>query len=272
MTARERLEKRKLELGHDPKRSLGQNFLVADHVIEKILLAAALHPANAILEVGPGLGALTDGLKDIPSPRFLLVELDRGLAAYWAKQGFEVVEADALQLDWSTLQLPAGTLLVSNLPYQIAASLVIERSLRPDGVDRMLLMFQKEVAHRLLARAGSEDYGLLTVIAQAYWQVGFLLEAGPRDFWPAPKIASRVVSFRRLSRPFEKDSQDEAFLKFVKAAFAQRRKLLSKNLGVLMPPDQVRQYLESEGLPATARAEELTPQQFLSLFKQIATH
>lgn len=145
MTRKELILQRLRELGAEPKRSLGQNFLVAEHVIEKILNAVKLTPSSALIEVGPGLGALTEGLAELGRP-MKVVELDSRFAAVWRSRGLEVIEEDALALEWKTLNLASDTLLVSNLPYQISSSLVIERSIDPAGVAKMILMFQKEVA------------------------------------------------------------------------------------------------------------------------------
>lgn len=262
------LEKLQAMGGAGPKRSLGQNFLVADHAIERIVQAARLTQPNAIVEIGPGLGALTEGLREIGT-ELTLIELDRSFAAHWREQGLRVVEADALALDWRELGLAPGTLLVSNLPYQISSSLVIERSIAPAGVEKMILMFQKEVAQRLAARSASKEYGLLTVIAQTFWELRLLLEAGPGDFYPPPKVASRVLFFNRRARPDVADAAD--FLRFCKAAFAQRRKLLVKNLvegrfgGDKLQAGRIEAALAEVGAGAQARAEELGPEAFVRL-------
>ena len=126
--AKERLQKVLEATGHAAKRSLGQNFLVSDAIIRKILQAAFDTRPTTLIEVGPGPGALTEGLRRIGAP-MTLIELDTGLAEYWRSQGMTVVEADALQLNWAPLIPDGRTVLVSNLPYQISSSLVIERSI-----------------------------------------------------------------------------------------------------------------------------------------------
>lgn len=259
-------------MGVEPKRSLGQNFLVAEHVIDKIVTAAKLTPSSAILEIGPGLGALTEGLMALGRP-FRVIELDSRFAQAWRERGLEVVEADALALDWSTLALPADTLLVSNLPYQISSSLVIERSIDPAGIGKMILMFQKEVAQRLVARPATKEYGLLTVIAQSFWNVRLLLEAGPGDFYPPPNVASRVLLF---SREAPQDMvAPERFLAFAKAGFAHRRKLLARNLvdgwlrGEKGKLKDIEAALAEIGKGPMARAEELDPAQFQRLYSRL---
>lgn len=267
--ARNRLLKTLEELGILAKRSLGQNFLISDVVISRIIDKVKAFSPEELIEVGPGPGALTYFLRQMDLP-LTLIELDRVIAEHWRQQGLKVLEEDALQLDWQSLYSGRRTVFVSNLPYQISSSIVIERSLEDQGVEAMVLMFQKEVAQRIRASAKTDAYGLLSVIAQTFWKTEVVTEAGPRDFDPAPRVASRVLAFERLQSDI---TQREEFLKFTKAAFAQRRKLLKKNLS-----DMVRRkghseellvgWLKEMGFPETARAEELSPLQFQLLYKK----
>lgn len=269
-SARERLQEVQEALGIAAKRSLGQNFLVSDLVIERIIQRVQDFKPEILLEIGPGPGALTYFLRSFSCP-LTVIELDRTLAEYWRNQGLSVVEADALRWDWQPfLQQVGRKVLVSNLPYQISSSIVIDRSMELNGLDHMVLMFQKEVAQRIAAPASSEHYGLLSVIAQTFWKTETVTEAGPRDFSPPPRVASRVLSFTRKTNPLR---NPEGFLKFVKAAFAQRRKLLKKNLGALgmqniVPEENVVTWLQEMGFKETARAEELSPAQFVELYRR----
>jgi len=270
-TARERLKEVQEALGIAAKRSLGQNFLVSDHVIEKIIEKAKSFEPKNLIEVGPGPGALTYFLRQFPV-NFKVIELDRVLSQYWRDQGLDVTEADALKIDWKQFYTePGKKVLVSNLPYQISSSLVIERSLDSQGLDHMVLMFQKEVAQRIAAKARSENYGMLTVIAQTFWKTETVTEAGPRDFDPPPNVASRVLAF--TARPTAV-TNGKAYLTFVKTAFAQRRKLLKKNISSLcqqkgIAEEQLVAWLLEMGFTETARAEELSPEQFVQLYKKL---
>lgn len=266
--SRERLEQTLQELGILAKRSLGQNFLVSDVVIERIINQVKEFNPEELIEVGPGPGALTYFLKQMNVP-LTLIELDRVIANYWREQGQNVLEEDALKLDWSRFYSDKKVVFVSNLPYQISSSIVIERSMEAPGVEHMVLMFQKEVAQRIRAVAKSEHYGLLSVIAQVFWKTEMVTEAGPRDFSPPPRVASRVLCFSRLQSEVK---NRQAFLTFVKAAFAQRRKLLKKNLSGLLSQkklteEQLVGWITSIGFTETARAEELSPAQFVTLYK-----
>ncbi len=268
--ARQRLQAVLQDLGILAKKSLGQNFLISDVIIERIIRQVEIFSPDRLIEVGPGPGALTDYLLKMEKP-LTVIELDHVMASYWRQKGLDVIEEDALRMDWSKLYGAGNTVLVSNLPYQISSSLVIERSLEDDGVKSMVLMFQKEVAQRIRATAQSEHYGLLSVIAQAFWKTEVVTEAGPRDFDPPPRVASRVLSFSRHVSPVR---SRKAYLSFVKMAFAQRRKLLKKNLAGLLgqkkiTEDQLIAILHELGFPATARAEELSPVQFIELYKKL---
>lgn len=268
MTAREKLKLRLHELNHTVKKSLGQNFLVADHVIEKIINQAQLVSSGGIVEVGPGLGALTDTLKKI-DPTLQVIEFDRGLAEFWRGQKLDVIEEDALRTDWTKITKKS---LISNLPYQIAASLVVELSIADSKIENMVLMFQKEVAQRIKS-VGDDHYGFLSVIAQQFWDVQKLCDAGPQDFSPAPKIASRVLTFKRKSNPAITDRME--FLKFVKNMFQNRRRQIKSILKTFMTEDQVlasMSYFEKNKKPATLRTEELAPQEiqdFYLFFKSL---
>ncbi|WP_295901361.1 16S rRNA (adenine(1518)-N(6)/adenine(1519)-N(6))-dimethyltransferase RsmA [uncultured Bdellovibrio sp.] len=266
--SRERLEQTLQELGILAKKSLGQNFLVSDLVIERIINKVKEFTPEALVEVGPGPGALTYFLRQMNVP-LTLIELDRVIAAYWREQNIPVIEEDALRLDWSQFYSDKKLVFVSNLPYQISSSIVIDRSLEDKGVEHMVLMFQKEVAQRIRAPAQSEHYGLLSVIAQTFWKPEMVTEAGPRDFSPPPRVASRVLAFSRIESPVK---NRKAFLNFVKAAFAQRRKLLKKNLAGLLSQkklteEQLVGWMAEMGFKETARAEELSPAQFVRLYK-----
>ncbi|MES2854864.1 MAG: 16S rRNA (adenine(1518)-N(6)/adenine(1519)-N(6))-dimethyltransferase RsmA [Bdellovibrionota bacterium] len=275
-TRKERLMVRLQELGVDPKRSLGQNFLISDHVVNKIMMAVKTAPFSEIIEVGPGLGAITEDILAVAKEknvRLTLLELDRMFVGYWSnrEEDLRVIEGDALKVDWKSLSLAPQTIFVSNLPYQISSSLVIERSLEPAGITRMILMFQKEVAQRIGAKAKTPEYGLLTVIAQTFWETATVCDAGPGDFFPPPNVSSRVLVFRE--RPVIEGLDRQNFLKFAKAGFAQRRKLLSKNLtaGFLNGNPGSSALLEKAfkevGLLPTARAEELDPPTFVRLYQ-----
>ena len=263
--ARERLRDRQAELHIEAKKSLGQNFLISDSVIGKILNEVqSMNPAS-IIEVGPGMGALTDGLRQIPVP-LTLIELDSKLAAYWRDQGCDPIEVDALQWSWQLGEQKRPCVLVSNLPYQISSSLVVDRSMDEKPLDGMVLMFQKEVAQRMKANQDHDLYGFLSVLTQTFWKLNLVLEASSGDFLPAPKVASRVLGFKPLPSPV-KNRRD--YLKFLKACFLHPRKYLSSNLaeGRGLGKEEVKKRFESGGWDPQLRGDQLTPQKFLELYR-----
>lgn len=257
------LKNKLAELGIEPKKSLGQNFLVNKRSCAMIVEAAKKFKPAKIVEIGPGLGALTELL--IPEECFL-IELDTKLANYWSSRGYKIIEEDALQTDWDALNLPENSVIMSNLPYQISSRLVIDRSIGPTTVTGMVLMFQKEVAKRLLAKPDTDDYGLLTVLAASFWSMEKLLEISSKDFFPPPQIASQVVVFRR--KPLESELGTD-FVEFVKLAFSQRRKFLVKNLSARYSQEHTKEGLKKLGLDEKLRAEVLSPKNFQDLFLEL---
>ena len=182
---------------------------------------------------------------------------------FWREQGNEVIEADALQMEW---KFSPEHLLVSNLPYQISSSLVIERSLDKVPLKAMILMFQKEVAQRIRAVAQTEHYGMLSVIAQEFWTVSVVCDAGSREFKPAPKVSSRVLKFLpRISNVGDR----QEYLSFVKACFKQRRRVLSTNISGLeaqFDKTKLHLWLKQNNKSEKIRAEELSPKELNSLY------
>jgi len=264
----ERLQKTLLELGIEPKKSLGQNFLISDLVIQKIIKAAVGTKPGFLLEIGPGPGALTFHLKNI-TKNFQLIELDRVMAEHWRSQGFSLVEADALQIDWTPFFKQTRPLtLVSNLPYQISSSLVIDRCLDPEPLDYMVLMFQKEVAQRLRARMQDELYGMLSVVAQSFWKMETVADVSSRDFFPPPKVSSRVLYFETKPSPV---ADKRKYFKFVKAAFLHPRKLMASNLeeGLSISKERAVEILKKLQLSEKARAGQLSVQQFVDFYHEL---
>lgn len=252
----EDLKQRMIDMDISPNKLLGQNFLVSPIVIGKIIEASLQGDYEKYIEVGPGPGALTDRLEE-GGVKPLLIEMDRKIATYWEeKRGFEVIQGDALKQDWNKLTEGLKTCFVSNLPYQISSSIVIDRSIGNHELAKMVLMFQKEVAQRIVAPEGGKDYSLLSVIAQSFWKIEKVIEAGPKDFYPPPKVASRVLQFERL----ETEIDGMQLLKLVKAAFAQRRKRLLKNLGALSSFDlnKAKEILLELNHNENVRAEQLS--------------
>lgn len=243
-----------------PKRSLGQNFLISEHVVEQIMNFVDRRNPTCIIEIGPGLGTLTESLIERSAPR-QLIELDRKFAAYWRQRGEKVIEVDALQMNWQDQKWPHDTLILGNLPYQIGARLVIDLSLGPAAFQHLVFMFQREVAERLTAETRTKDYGFLSVVVQTFWTLNRVTDASRDDFYPMPNVSSRVMAFKRRVVDARLNAD---YIHFVKTAFQFRRKYMLKSFSE--NEAVVRQVLFSLGVKETVRAEELSPDIFQQIY------
>lgn len=254
-------------------RALGQNFLVNAEVVTKIAEQVANFKTidqsrdRVIVEIGPGPGSLTDALI-ATNHELHLVELDRNWAQFWRDKGVSVNETDAMDIDWRTWPPSAGSkdlCIVGNLPYQISSRLLIELGLRAWDAKLLVFMFQKEVADRITAKPKSADYGLLSVFAQVFYSIESVVRVGTRDFYPSPKVQSKVLCFERRAEPAIKNVQQaQRFLEFLKILFKMRRKTLLNNLkGMTLVPKAL---LDELGISPQARAEQLSVNEVLKLF------
>lgn len=257
------------------KKQLGQNFLLDLNLTAKIARAAGDLSACDVLEVGPGPGGLTRGLLAEGARRVLAVEKDARClpalaeiaAAYPGR--LEVINADALALD-VVAHLEPPIRVVANLPYNVGTELLIRwltPAQWPPFWDSLTLMFQKEVAERIVARPGSKAYGRLALLSQWRADPKIVLTLPPEAFTPAPKVHSAVVHFRRLDAP--RFPADEAVLtRITTMAFNQRRKMLRSSLKALRP--DIEERLRAAGIEPTARAEEISLERFCALAREVA--
>jgi 16S rRNA (adenine1518-N6/adenine1519-N6)-dimethyltransferase len=259
-------------------RGLGQNFLVDRPAIERILDALAPTDGDAVLEIGPGRAALTEKLLTRVT-RIAAVELDPALAATlrtrFPADRLLLIEQDVLRLSLATvaerLGLAEGARLtvVGNLPYSISKPLAMRFVEQRRLLTRAVLMFQKEVADRLVAHPGSRAYGPLTVLTGLTFDVERLFDLGPGSFRPRPKVDSTVTRWTpRADDPL--DAQLERSLRLcLTACFASRRRTLRNNLRhALGSTDRVETILDRAGLDGGARAEQLEPAQFVRLARE----
>lgn len=264
--------RRMREFGIRPKRDLGQNFLVDSNILGVIERAADLRDDDVVLEIGGGLGVLSEHL----APRvghLHVVEIDRTLeeplrAALAPFGNVTLHVADALDLDLPALD-PAPTAVVANLPYGIAATAILRTVEELPSVDRWVAMVQKEVGERFAAQPGTSAYGAPSVLAQLSCDVKVLRGVARTVFAPVPNVDSVLVGLRRTGPPAE-----PSLRALVSGAFAHRRKALAKSLalsGRFGPDirDRARPALEQIGLPADARAERLSPEQFTALWEAL---
>ncbi|MBV0912991.1 16S rRNA (adenine(1518)-N(6)/adenine(1519)-N(6))-dimethyltransferase RsmA [Anianabacter salinae] len=258
------------------KKALGQNFLLDLNLTAKIARQAGDLSGCDVLEVGPGPGGLTRGLLAEGARRVLAVEKDARClpalaeiaAAYPGR--LEVIEGDALALD-PLAHLTPPIRIVANLPYNVGTELLVRwltPAVWPPVWDSLTLMFQREVAERIVARPGSKAYGRLAILAQWRCEARIVMDLPPEAFTPPPKIRSAVVHLVARAEPLY--PADAAVLsRVVAAAFNQRRKMLRASLKGVAPGMEA--LLEEVGIAPTSRAEELSVEAFCALARRVAT-
>jgi len=261
--------------GLSAKKKLGQNFILDLNLTRRIARAAAPLENRTIIEIGPGPGGLTRALLMEGAEKIIAIERDERCLpaleqiadAYPGK--LEVQQADALAVDIPAIA-PMGTRIVANLPYGVATELLTQwlaADTWPPRYDKMVLMFQREVAERITASPGTKAYGRLSIIAQWRSVPRILFNLPPRAFTPAPKVESSVVEFIPIQNP-ENAGSCEALQKVSAAAFGQRRKMLRQSLKKIFKEPE--KQLELAGLDPTRRAETLTISDFCTLARMIS--
>lgn len=253
-----------------PKHALGQHFLADENILRVIEHLAELRPGDVVLEVGPGLGALTRFLAD----RVLLVhavEIDRSLEPHLrqglaGRRNVALRFQDALRLDPASLSPPPAK-LVSNLPYAVATPVVVESVERLPTLDLWCVMVQREIAERFFASPGSKAYGAVSVLLQLAAEKTGFHPVSREVFRPRPRVDSALVAFRR--KPFPEGWP--AIRRLVEAAFAHRRKTLpnSIELAGLSDRERVARALSQIGRSPSLRAEELSPGEFVRLAERL---
>ncbi len=254
------------------KKSLGQNFLIDEDAIEKIVQAVAPSANDTIIEIGPGRGALTERLLELGAS-VTAIELDRELIQvlndrFTGRKNLKLVEEDALQCDFNEVLSCHGSnisaKLVANLPYYISTAILQRLAEQRDCFSSLVLMFQREVVERIIAQPGNSERGFLTVIVENAFTIEHLFDVPPSSFRPAPKVWSSVI---RLL-PKQRSILDEIeFRELLSTAFAQKRKTIANNLKAAYP-SAVNAMTISE-IAEKRRAETLSLNEWLGLYKAI---
>ena len=253
---------------------LGQNFLIDPNIVRKIVALAEVSQATSVLEIGPGRGILTEALCKAAG-RVTAVEIDPRLHAYLTGRQAEfpnltLVLGDALT--YSFENLPTGTVVVANLPYYISTPLLFRLLDQRDRFPRLVLMLQNEVADRLVAKPGTSDYGILSVMAQYAADITKAFRVSAQCFRPRPEVGSAVVLLRTKERRELNREEEPKFAELVKAAFAHRRKTLVNSLrDEGYDQAQVTEALVSLNLSPSTRAEVLALDQFMQLTRTIVS-
>jgi 16S rRNA (adenine1518-N6/adenine1519-N6)-dimethyltransferase len=257
------------DLGVSPRKSLGQNFLHDKNIAVWMVGKLDSKPGDHVIEIGPGLGALTEELlrRELSTT---LLEKDRAFARYLREKfaqnpGVEVIEGDALDYDTRSdfLRRPAG--VIGNLPYYLSSPLLFHFCGTPCPYERMLFTVQKEMADRLSAVPATKEYGALTVVIQHRWRVEKIKTLAPTVFLPQPQVDSAVVlMIRRQSGELE-DVDSVQFAEIVRTGFSKRRKQVRNALSAFGNPQAVLDALNAVDLPATVRAEDISLEKWIKI-------
>ncbi len=271
--------------GISPLKRFGQNFLIDANLMRKLVAAAEIQPTDVVLEVGPGTGGLTDFLVEAAG-HVVAVEIDRGLQAicggrFSGRANFTLIAGDVLagksritpqilsELQSRQQQSGGRILLVANLPYQVATPLFMELVMGVLPVTPMCFTVQAEVGERILASAGSKEYGPVSILAQALGTVRRIVRVPPEAFWPAPKVHSVMLKWERDPKRALGAAQQASMARTVHHCFNYRRKTLRSSLRTLLTVT-AREQLEASGRwNLDARPEQLSPAQWVELARAV---
>jgi 16S rRNA (adenine1518-N6/adenine1519-N6)-dimethyltransferase len=256
-------------------KKLGQNFLIDENIVRNIVAAAELSDKDAVLEVGPGIGTLTQGLAE-SGASVVAVELDKRLLPVLdtTLEGYDnvrIVNGDILQVDIMQTVGVDEFKVCANLPYYITTPIIFALLEKRLPMERLVAMVQKEVAERMAAKPGGKDYGALSVAIQYYTEPEIAFIVPPSSFIPAPSVDSAVIVCKRREKPPVEVCDEALFFRVVKAAFSLRRKMLNnslKNMGI--KGEQVAKWLELAGVDGKRRAETLSLEDFAALTNTFA--
>jgi 16S rRNA (adenine1518-N6/adenine1519-N6)-dimethyltransferase len=259
------------------KPKLGQNFLLDPQAIVRIISALGDISNSTVVEIGPGRGAITESL--IARARHVIaVELDHELAlslrARFSPDRITVVEQDVLQFDFAAAAVQAGGLLriVGNLPYYITSPILLKLAEAHAALNFAILMVQREVADRVTAAPSSRDYGVLSVAVQIHGPADSLFTLPPEAFSPPPEVHSTVFRWRFAPRFEQLGVDGSGFLRFIRRAFAQKRKTLANNLRAAgIDPHTVASALAQAQIPPQARTESQSIESLAALYRELGT-
>lgn len=271
------------------KKSLGQNFLTDRGAAQQIVDALGDISSKTVLEIGPGRGALTNLLL-FRTPHLIAIELDRVLAAqlrmkYANQPNVEIIEADVLAVDFSSLlgprpgstvtgltpHAPEKIRVVGNIPYYITSDILLRLFENHEHFESIVIMVQKEVADRIVAKAGTSEYGLLSATCQLYAKVEKLFTLPPGAFTPPPKVHSSVLRLTIGPRWEKLHVDPQAFINFLKLSFGQKRKTLLNNLKQRYDQKTVKAALEKAKVAGDVRAEALSLEKAAAVFRSLAS-
>lgn len=248
-------------------KKLGQNFLIKRGIVDEIVKAADLQEGEPVLEIGPGIGTLTQGLAQsganvtaIELDTRLLEVLDTTLAQY---SNVTIVHGDVLKLDVPSIMNHKPFKVVANLPYYITTPIIMSLLESRLPIERLVVMVQKEVALRMVSKPGTKDYGALSVAVQYYTKPDIVLDVPPKSFLPAPAVTSSVIRCVLRDKPPVDVVDEKLFFRVVKAGFAQRRKTFANTMKTTgLSKDRIEELLAKANIDGQRRGETFTLQEF----------
>jgi len=258
-------------LDFHPSRVLGQNFLIDRNILNILLEAADLSPADRVVEVGPGLGVLTEALLD-RTAGVTAVEKDNRLAPYLRERfagesRLELIHSDILDCDLPAVFPQPGMKLVANLPYAIAARLLVDLTEIPHPPVLVIITIQREVADRLTAVPSTKDYGLLSILMQRRYAVTTVKHISRTCFWPPPEVQSSISRLELRPDPLGGPVDAAALRNLLRHAFSRRRKTMARSLRDLVADPLP--ALKAAGIDPAARAEQLPPETWPALWRAL---
>ncbi len=257
-----------------PNKKLGQNFIKDFRIIDHIAQAAELSEEDEVLEIGPGLGALTFALAN-KAQRVVAIEKDSKLFEHLRElfndyTNVEFINQDALKTDYGNFYRGSKLKAIANLPYSVSSPVLFKLLEARQYFSSMVLMLQHEVGERITAPPGGKTYGSISVLLQAYCDITSEFRVSPESFWPKPKVDSVVLKFVPLETPRAEISDDRLFEKVVRAAFSSRRKMLGNSLQSGFSKELVVEALNQSGIDSKRRAETLSVEEFAKLTENIS--
>ena len=255
------------------KRSLGQNFIVDANIIDRLITHANIDGDTAVIEIGPGLGALTQGLLE-KAEKVVSIEIDQNMVEilkdqFEGRKNFELIHADILQFDLVNLLQHLNkdynkVMIIANLPYYITSEILLKIFRVRGMVDSVMLMVQREFAQRLTADKSTKDYRTLTVLAKSFYQNKIIMKISKHVFYPRPNVDSAII----LMKSIDNDIHDlDAFIDFVEMCFVQKRQTIFNNLRKQIAEDFVIKILEESSVDKGMRAADLDVADFKSMFE-----
>ncbi|MDD5692441.1 MAG: 16S rRNA (adenine(1518)-N(6)/adenine(1519)-N(6))-dimethyltransferase RsmA [Candidatus Omnitrophica bacterium] len=261
-----------------PKKRLGQNFLKDKNIQRKIIRSCALSGEDIVLEIGAGLGDLTNQLA-LAAKDVYALEIDRNLIPELEKNttslaNCRVIKADILEFDINKFirenKITQKIKVIANIPYYISSP-IIERLIQyRAGISKIFLTVQKEFGRRVAASPGGKEYGSFSCFSQYYLKPKILFEIKKNSFFPAPKVDSCFLSLEVREKPAVQVEDEEKFFKLLRAAFNQRRKTLRNSLEGIVEPESLKEFLDSAGIDVNARPEMFSLSQFADLSNSVA--